>query len=152
MIQVHHWGGTTGKQSGSGERKEEGDEGEGQLDDQNRKARPRDWAVLARLPAWSPPSSASSVQGLEIRGILLAGIIVRLPHPSAASQRFWETRLQYLVLDNLYTQTHYKSGHLRLGHQTWFSLPPYARTRQAQARGRTCLAFSCCMRVCTDVL
>lgn len=42
-------GGTTGKQSGSGGRNEEGDEGEGQLDDQNRKARPRDWAVLARL-------------------------------------------------------------------------------------------------------
>lgn len=101
-------------------------------------------------PAWSPPSSASSVQGLEIRGILLAGINVRLPHPSAASQRFWETRLQYLVLDNLYTQTHYKSGHLRLGHQTWFSLPC---THETSSSSRTdvpdILMLHACVYGCT---
>lgn len=148
MIQVHHWG---GGQQGSSQAVEEGmRKGTRVRDSSTTKIGRLDPETGPCWPAWSPPSSASSVQGLEIRGILLAGINVRLPHPSAASQRFWETRLQYLVLDNLYTQTHYKSGHLRLRHQTWFSLPC---THETSSSSRTdvpgILMLHACVYGCT---
>lgn len=93
--------------------------------------------MLARLVPLLLLLPASSVQGLEIRGILLAGIMSRCP-TTAASQRFWETRLQHLIADNLDTQTPYKSGHLRLGQaiQTRFSLPLRARDKLKLEDGR----------------
>lgn len=62
-----------------------------QLDDQNRKARPRGWAVLARLVPLPGSASASSVQGLEIRGILLAGIMSRCPTTSSITTLLGDT-------------------------------------------------------------
>lgn len=146
IIQLHRWG-TTGKQW-----RKQGGRGEGGGREQD---------MVPKGECRGPHSSTTRIGRLDPEAgpcwlawspspVLLLLLLCRVSRsvgscwpascpaapPPAASQRFWETRLQHLVPDNLDTQTHYKSGHLRLGQaiQTRFSLPPCAHETSSSSR------------------